>query len=118
MMMKTKFNPDSIKHALVSVIAVSLIALPMLASAAAANSADEKSTIFYSAQNLDNNTDQEVLYTRLKDASRDMCGSSNLHMTGSVERSSGNDKCYEGTLDAAVERLGNSEVTSLHQQES
>ena len=117
-MMKTKFNADSIKHALVSAIAVSLIAMPLLASAAASNSADKKATIFYSSQSLDNSTDQENLYARLKDASRDICGSSNLHMTGSVERSSGNDKCYEGTLDAAVERLGNSEVTELHQQES
>jgi UrcA family protein len=118
MMMKTKFNADSIKHALVSVIAVSLIALPLLASAASANSADKKSSIFYSAQSLDNSSDQEILYAKLKDASRDICGSSNLQMTGSVERSLGNDKCYEGTLNAAVERLDNSEVSALHQQES
>ena len=117
-MMKTKFNTDSIKHALVSVIAVSLIALPLLASAAGANSADKKSNIFYSAQSLDNSTDQEILYAKLKDASRDICGSSNLHITGSVEGSLGNDKCYEGTLDAVVERLDNSEVKALHQQES
>ena len=118
MMMKTKFNADSIKHALVSVIAVSLIALPLLASAAATNSADKESTLFYSKQSLNNNKDQEILYERLKDASRDMCGSSNLQVTGSVERTSANKSCYEGTLNAAVERLDNSKVSALHEQES
>ena len=117
-MMKTKFNAESIKHALVSVIAVSLIALPLLASAAATNSADNKSSLFYSKQSLNNSTGPEILYERLKDASRDMCGSSNLQMTGSVERILANDTCYEGTLNAAVERLDNSKVSALHQRES
>lgn len=110
--MNVKINANSIKQALVSAIAVSLIALPLMASAG-----DNKSSIFYSKQNLDNSTDQEILYAKLKDASRDMCGSSNLQVTGSVERVTANDECYEGTLTAAVERLGNAEVKALHQQE-
>ncbi len=110
-MMNPTFNAKSIKQALLSAIAVSLITLPLLASAG-----ETKSGIFYSPQSLNNTTDQKILYAKLKDASHDICGSTNLQVTGSVERVVGNNECYEGTLTAAVERLGNSEVTALHQQ--
>ena len=112
-MMNTKFNVKTIKQTFVSAIAIALITLPLLASAA-----DSKSGIFYTKQNPENSTDQEILYAKLKDASRDICGSTNLHVTGSVERVSANDECYEGTLTAAVERLDNEAVKELHQQES
>lgn len=107
-------NSSSIKRTIVSAIAVSLIALPMLAAAGSTDSSKSQSSIFYSKDNLDNRTDQEILYARLQDASRDMCGTNNLQVTGSIERSKRNDECYEGTLTAAVERLDNPGVTALH----
>ena len=109
-------NHGSIKHALVSAIAVGLIAIPMLASAGSSPSSQKKASIFYDAQSLDYPTDQEILYARLQDASRDMCGTSNLQVNGSVERARRNDECYEGTLTAAVKRLDDPGVTALHQQ--
>jgi UrcA family protein len=112
-MMNTKLNANSIKNTLVSAIAVSMMTLPLLASAG-----EKNADFLYSKNSLNNATDQEILYAKLKHASRDMCGSSNLQLTGSVERVVGNKKCYEGTLTAAVERLGNAKVTTLHQQES
>ena len=112
-MMNTKLNANSIKNALVFAIAVSMITLPLLASAGKKNDG-----FIYSSSSLKNPTDQEVLYAKLKHASRDICGSSNLQLTGSVERVSGNKECYEGTLNAAVERLGDARVKALHQQES
>lgn len=111
--MNTKFNAKTFKQTFLSAIAISLITLPLLATASEKNSA-----IFYGKQNLDNTTDQEVLYLRLKDASRDMCGSSNIQATGSLERVRANDECYEGTLSAAVERLNNSEIKEFHEQNS
>jgi UrcA family protein len=111
--MHTKFNAKTIRKAFVSAIAISVIALPLLASAG-----DKSSGVFYTQQNLDNRDDQEILYAKLQDASRDMCGSSNLQVTGSVERVAANKECYEGTLTAAVERLDNSKVKELHQQSS
>jgi UrcA family protein len=111
--MNTVFKTRTIKQTIVSAIAISLMTLPLLASAG------EKATgVFYSSSNLDNSTDQEILYARLKDASEEICGSSRLQVTGSVERITANKECYEGTLDAAVERLGNTEVKELHQQSS
>jgi UrcA family protein len=113
MIMNTKLYANSIKNALVSAIAVSMITLPLLASAN-----EESLTFLDSKDSLNNTKDVETLYARLKNASRDMCGSSNLQLTGSVERVMGNEKCYEGTLTAAVERLGNEKVMALHRQES
>ena len=111
--MHTQFNAKSIKQAFLSAIAISVIALPLVASAG-----DKSSGVFYNEQNLDNGTDQEILYAKLQDKSREICGSSNLKVTGSIERVSANEECYQGTLTAAVERLNNSDVTELHQQES
>jgi len=112
-MMNTKFNAKTFKQAFVSAIAVSLFTLPLLASAA-----DSNSGFFHNNKNLENTTDQEILYTKLQHASREICGSSNLQLTGSVERAMANDECYEGTLTAAVERLNNSEIKELHEQSS
>ena len=112
-MMNTKLNANSIKNTLVSAIAVSMMTLPLLASAG-----EKNVDFFYSKNSLNNATDQEILYAKLKHASRDMCGSSTLRVAGSLQMVRANDDCYEGTLTAAVERLGNSEVNALHQQES
>jgi len=116
MKVNTHMKASSIKHTLVSVIAVSLIAIPMLASAGSAASSTKKASIFYDSKSLDNPTDQEILYARIKDAARDMCGTDNLHVTGSVERSRSNDECYEGTLTAAVNRLDDPRVSALHEK--
>ena len=111
--MNIKSSAKTIKQTFVSAIAISLITLPLLVSAG-----EKTSGIFYNKQNLDNSADQEILYAKLKDASRDICGSTRLQVTGSVERVSANEECYQGTLSAAVERLNNSEVMDLHQQGS
>jgi UrcA family protein len=111
---KTKSTARTISHALLSIIAVIAISIPLLASAATNQTGKSKTSILYSKQDLNNSTDQEILYAKLKDASRDMCGSSHLHRTGSVERSSENNECFEGTLTAAVERLNNPQVTAIH----
>lgn len=109
--MNTKTNAKTFKKTFVSAIAISLLTLPLLASAG-----EKKSVIFTDTNNLDNTPDQEALYSRLKDVSREMCGSSNIQATGSLERVRANDECYEGTLGAAVERLNNSEIKELHEQ--
>jgi len=111
--MNTKTRAKTFKQNFVSAIAISLMTLPLLASAG-----EKRSVIFTDTNNLDNATDQEVLYSKLKDASREMCGSSNIQETGSLERVRANDECYEGTLRAAVERLNNSDIKELHQQNS
>jgi len=111
--MNTKLNANSIKSAIVSAIAVSMVTLPLLASAGG------KDLTFLDVMDSPNSaTDQEILYTKLKEISRDLCGSSDLRLAGSLERAEHNDECYEGTVAAAVARLYDAEITALHRQES
>ena len=63
--MNTKLTTRTI----VSIIAVIAISMPLLASAAAAQTGNSKSSIFYSKQNLNAAGNQEILYKKLKDAS-------------------------------------------------
>ena len=113
LMMNTKCNAKTIKKTFVSAIVTTLITLPLLASAA-----DNNSGFFHVEKNLNNTTDQEVLYVKLQKASRKICGSTDLQRTGSVERVMANNECYEGTLTAAVERLNNPKIKELHELNS
>ena len=118
LIVNTKSTARTISHTLVSIIAVAAISIPLLASAGTDQTGKRESSIFYSKQDLNNASNQENLYQELRDASRDMCGSSYIHRTGSVERSRANDECFEGTLTAAVERLDNPSVTAIHNTSS
>lgn len=111
--MNTNFNAKNVRQAFVTAIAISLISLPLLTSAAGNNSG-----FFGDKKNQVKTTDHETIYTELQVASRQICGSSSLQLTGSVERVVANNECYEGTLTAAVERLNNSKVQELHKQKS
>jgi len=113
-MMKTLPTARTIRTTIISVAAVAAMALPLFASAAANNTADGAVGIEYNKANLISPASHEELYARLQQASRNICGSSNIIATGSLRRSVGNTECYNGTLTAAVERLGNAEVTALH----
>lgn len=111
--MKTLPTTRSIRNTIISVAAVSALALPLFVSASVnnANGGD-----FFTRSDLASTTSNEELYAKLQNASRTICGSSRIIATGSLRRSTGNQECYEGTLTAAVERLENAEVTALHNQ--
>ena len=97
--------------------ATALVAIPMLASAGPAADSDcSATTLFDKSDPVVSSS--ESLYARLKAESRKTCGDSSIHLTGSVRRSAGIEECYEGTLTAAVERLDDAEVSSLHRQET
>lgn len=106
-----------IKKSLLTVAAVSAMAIPLFASATVASDAERATTIFYDRSAHGTANGPEALYERLKTASRKMCGSDDLLVTGSIRRVAGNEACYEGTLDAAVRRLDDPAVTALHRSE-
>jgi UrcA family protein len=91
------------------VTAVTAIALPIFASASVSNI-----SVTYEKAELNSLLGQRNVYQRLQDASRKLCGSSNVRETGSLMRSVANEECYEGTLTAAVERLDKDVITALH----
>ena len=111
--MHTKLNAKTFKNTFVSAIAISLMAFPLLSSAS-----DKNSDFFSSQQLRSHSAEEKIVYSRLQDASREICGSSSLRATGSVERVVANEECYEGTLTAAVERLNDSKVKQLHEENS
>jgi UrcA family protein len=105
----------------VLMIAVSMtVGLPVLGNAAVTEDKAQAARIYYERNTLatgrpDVIHSAEALYEQLKYESRRVCGSSNIRLTGSVERSVANDECYEGTLTAAVERVNDPAVTALHE---
>ena len=96
--------------------AISTVAVPLFVSAAIKQDGERKS-IFYAAEARDIARTPEGLYERLKEESRKICGSTDLVLTGSIERVVGNESCYEGTLEAAVERLDDPAIHALHERE-
>jgi len=92
-------------------VVVSAMALPLISSASTSNI-----KISFDRTELDNIRGQERLYEELKDASRELCGSTDVRTSGSLSQSAKNEKCYTGTLTAVVNRLGDESIIALHSQ--
>ena len=108
-MMKTPLDTLSIRNTVLLVAAISALALPLVASASSKNI-----KLSFEKSELNSVDGQKRVYKKLQDASSELCGSAKINITGSLQRSRGNQKCYEGTLTAAVNRLDNSAVKALH----
>lgn len=108
-MMKTILKTRSIRNTLMVLAAVSAITLPMMASASTANV-----SIAYDKSELESVKGQKRLYAKLKNASLELCGSTEERITGSLTGAVENTECYEGTLTAAVKRLDHPAITALH----
>ena len=55
---------------------------------------------------LNSQRGQEVLYSRLKNAAKQVCGSSRVSEVGSVARALSNKSCYKEKLSKAVHEVG------------
>lgn len=91
------------------VVAVSTVMLPVFVLAST-----PQIGISYDKAELQTVQGQHRLYERMKQAAHELCGSTDLHLTGKLENKVANEKCYEGTLTAAVERLNQPAITALH----
>lgn len=94
--------------------AAALISLPLMAFAGASAQGNPNYSLLNTKKPSQVQTDPEIIYVKLQNRSFEVCGSPDLHITGSVRRSTQIKNCYEGTLTAAVERLDKPEVTQLH----
>jgi UrcA family protein len=112
-MMTTLPKARLIRNTLLAVTAVTTMAIPFFASASAPDATPNIKVAFQESE-LKTSWGRQNIYERMQDASRKLCGSSNIRLTGSLGRSAGNDECYEGTLTAAVDRLDNDAISSLH----
>ena len=108
-------NLHFVRRTVLSAAATAVLAFPLFASASVLNAPDAQ-RVSVGSLDLTNERDQQELYQRLQDKSREVCGYTNLRITGSVERSISNEECYQGTLTAAVERVDSEALTQLHNQ--
>ena len=97
------------RNTLLAIAAVSAMTLPLIASASSSNI-----RVTFNQAELETTQGQQRLYEKMKRASQKLCGSSDILLTGSVDRSVGNSECYDGTLTAAVQRLDNDAITAIH----
>ena len=58
---------------------------------------------------------QEVLYHRLQNAAKKICGSSSVREVGSLVRALDNKSCYNETLSNSVEALGSESLEQIHE---
>jgi len=113
--MMNKVPPANLfRNAVVSAAVIWVLALPVIVSASILNNSHEAQKAA-SAVNLDTAEGQESFYGKLKNESRNICGSSSVNVAGSLERAADNEKCFNETLDVAVQRADNPAVTELHQ---
>jgi UrcA family protein len=111
--MKALLKTRTIRNTLISAAAASAMALPLITSAGMVNTRQDI-RIAYEKAELASAHGQQNLYARLKNASRRICGTSNIRITGSVRNSAETTQCYDDTLTAAVSRLDSPEITALH----
>jgi len=109
--MKTLTKTHSARTLFLAFTAIAVMTMPLVVSASSSNI-----VISYDKTELKNPRGQKIVYQRLQNASRELCGSSEILLTGSLMRSAGIQECYEGTLTAAVQRLDNPAITALHSE--
>jgi len=113
--MKTLPKARLIRNTLITATAISMMTLPLLASASTPKSSPDIKVVYHTAD-LSNAWGRENVYEKMQAAARKICGSSNVRIAGSRLMATANEECYEGTLSAAVQRLGNQAISELHEQ--
>jgi len=108
-MMKTLPDTRSFRTVILAITAITAMTLSSIVSASVSNI-----VVSYDKTDLKNHRGQVIVYQKLQNASRQLCGSSNVRVTGSLMRATANQECYEGTLTAAVQRLDHPAITALH----
>ena len=97
-------------------VAVVVLSLPAIASADAGDKLKGRSEkVSYADLNADKKDGAQTLYRRVQQASKRVCGVESLKISGSIRDVSQAQRCYRNTLDTAVARIDNSELTEIHE---
>ena len=94
-------------------IAVIAFAVPAVSSASELKGRAEKVT--YSDLNPDKESGAEILYRRLQQASKRVCGVESMKNAGGIRAVSEQRSCYRETLDEAVAKINNVTLTKIHE---
>jgi UrcA family protein len=98
---------------IIATVAVITFSLPAFASADGLKGRAEKVT--YSDLDVDKNAGAEVLYRRLQQASKRVCGVESIKNAGGIRQVARQQECYRSTLDEAVAKVNNAALTSIHE---
>lgn len=96
--------------------AMALFTIPLMAAAGASSGQKGYGSLANTEWSPEISNEPEAVYGKLKARSRQVCGSSDLHIAGGLKESRKIKECFEGTLGAAVARLDDPEVSALHEQ--
>ena len=96
----------------VATVAVIAFAVPAVSSASELKGRAEKVT--YSDLNADKESGAEILYRRLQQASKRVCGVESIKNAGSIREVMNQRRCYRNALDEAVAEIDNPMLTGLH----
>lgn len=105
-----------ISRTILSIAVAAVLGAPLAVSAVTTQESARSAKILYDRESLESVKEAEALYLQLRNEARRICGSSKIRLTGSLDRAVANEECYEGSLQAAVERVDNPAVTDLHRQ--
>ena len=99
---------------LITPIAVLALTLSVGASGAMIKTEGETVKVDARGLNLTSEEGQEVLYSRLRNAAKQVCGATSVHKAGSVKRAQNNRSCFDETLTRAVDSVGNEGLVAVH----
>lgn len=94
---------------------VATLCAPVAASADRGSKLEKQTVrVSYNDLNIHSLDGAKQLYTRLKRASKVVCGVDSYFVLGSVNRVVESKHCFRETLDRAVERIDSDELERLH----
>lgn len=105
------------RHALIKTATIFLMAaaIPHTAMANMTKGVQDDSVkVSYADIDTQDPAGQKVLYQRLKLAAIQICGPTEVTMTGSLSRARANQLCYSETLENAVGKLNMPAIQKLH----
>ncbi len=107
---------SNVVKGLITAIAIFAISAPAISATDAGNELKGKFVkVSYADLNLQKEEGAQVLYRRIKQASKQACGVATLRVAGSVAQKSEMQRCYREALTAAIEELDNAHVTKIHE---
>mgnify|MGYP001820094157 CR=1 FL=1 len=104
---------SKILKGVIATVAVFAFSVPAIASADELKGRTEKVT--YADLDVQKEQGAEVLYMRLQQASKRVCGMESARTAGGVRVLSHKQECYRTTLDQAVAKIDNAALTSIHE---
>jgi UrcA family protein len=107
---------SKIMRGLFATVALIALSAPAVASATPEGGLKGKAVkVSYGDLNLERQAGAKVLYRRLQQASREVCGVESLKNAGSLSLLSDMKSCYQTSLTVAVEKIASAELTRIHE---